>query len=192
MICHHQGFAEFLSAERTHSLIHGTPTLTAAGLTSRCLFLVNLGTSCCWSNWLALSFHFVLLCSATALKIHLAAFLQKSRGQNPPSSWQAVGHHSQQSGILHRFFCLVIFNLDHFSNLFYNLAAQREVPGQVWSRAGRAGCPPRSRGRAAGGLVPSDHRTWLELSWSTFTSPNQVLKMSDLQRYLFYSTGLVQ
>lgn len=30
------------------------------------------------------------------------------------------------------------------------------------------------------------------LDWSTFTSPRQVLKMSDLQHYLFYSTGLVQ
>lgn len=142
-------------------------------------------------HWWSLPCRFVLLCSATALKIHLAAFLQKSRGQNPPSSWQVVGHYLQQSNILCRFFCLVIFNLDHFTNLFYNLAAQREVPGQPWSRAGRAGCPPGSRGRAAGGLLPSDHGTWLELSWSTFTSPNHVLKMSDLQHHPFCSTGLV-
>lgn len=85
-----------------------------------------MGTSCCWRNWLSLSFHIVLLYSATALKIRLAAFLQKSCGQNPPRSWQSVNHHLQQGNTPCRFFSLVIVNLDHFNNLFYNLAAQRE------------------------------------------------------------------
>lgn len=166
---------EFLAAERIHSLIHalwGTPTLNTVELTFRHLFLAIMGTLCCWRNWLSLLFYFILLSSATVLKILLTAFPQKSCGLNPPSSWKAVGHHLQQSIILQRFFCWVIFNSDHFISLFYSLTAQRKMPGQTWSRAGKAACPPGSTGRATEGLLPSDHGTWLKLSCSNFTSPN--------------------
>lgn len=142
-----------------------------AGLTLRHLFLAILGTFCCWRNRLSLLFNF-LLSSAIALNIHLTAFPQKSCRLNPPSSWKAVGHHLQQSIILHRFFCWVIFKSDHFSKMFCSLTARRKVPAQTWSRAGKAFCPPGSTGRAAEILLPSDRGTWLELSWRNFTSPN--------------------
>lgn len=145
------------------------PTLNTAELTFQLLSLAILGTFWCRRNWLSPLFYFILLSSATALKIHWTAFPQKSCGLNPPSSWKAVGHCLQQSV---RFFCWVIFNSYQFSNLFSSLTAQRKVPGQTWSRAGKAVCHPGSSGRTAGSFQPSGHGTWLELSCSNFASQN--------------------
>lgn len=118
-----------------------------------------LGTS---FQWLWGHFVAALFCSATALKVRLTTFPQKPCRQNPPSSWQAVGHHLQHSNILSRFFSLVIFCLEHFNNLFYNLVTGRGVPGQSreqWeaSRSSAAFSPwhwPRTRRKHLHSFMP--------------------------------------
>lgn len=152
-----------------------------------------------WSLWghpgaTDCHYHFILSSFAQLLhwkSIWLLSCRSQCR-QNPPSVWQAVGHHLQHGNILRIFFCLVIFNLDHFSNLFYNLAAQRgartalEQGWEVWQPSWEQ----RESSRRSAAFRPW-YLTRAKLQHLHFPKPYSKDVRSSAPSVLFYRSGLM-